>query len=200
MGRPAAARVRSTVVESAQLTLEPSSTRTARKDQVVRDIAAGASVTTGLMMWQALFDHAGLRPGQHVFVHGAGGVPGAFLVQLAEWAGATVSATAQSAAHERLTWLGADVVCELLGDALAASPGPIDVAVDLVAAGPGTAVLLDRIRAGGTLLTIGPAATPTGRGPEARVRTLRMSVRSDARQLARLARLIDAGHLIPGPP
>ena len=34
--------------------------------------------------WQALYEHAGVRPGQHVLVHGGAGGVGAYAVQLGE--------------------------------------------------------------------------------------------------------------------
>ena len=49
-------------------------------------VAAGA-VISGLTAWQALFDHAHLRAGQTVLIHGAAGGVGSIAVQLARQVG-----------------------------------------------------------------------------------------------------------------
>jgi NADPH:quinone reductase-like Zn-dependent oxidoreductase len=59
---------------------------------------AAALPSSGLMAWQALFEHGGLTAGRSVLVNGAGGAVGGYAVQLAKSAGATVVATARPAA------------------------------------------------------------------------------------------------------
>lgn len=57
-------------------------------------VVAAALPISGLTAWQALFDHACLRTGQTVLVHGAAGAVGSVAVQLARDIGAAVIGTA----------------------------------------------------------------------------------------------------------
>ena len=54
---------------------------------------AAALPVVGLTAWQALFEHAGLQPGQRILINGASGAVGGYAVQLAKAAGAHVIAT-----------------------------------------------------------------------------------------------------------
>ena len=54
----------------------------------VDHIRAAALPISGLTAWQALIDHAGLRTGQTVLIHGAAGGVGSIAVQLAREVGA----------------------------------------------------------------------------------------------------------------
>lgn len=75
--------------------------------------AEAASVPlAGLTAWQALFDHADLKPGEKVLVHaGAGGV-GSLAVQFAKVRGAYVIATAGAENSDFLKSLGVDEVID----------------------------------------------------------------------------------------
>lgn len=63
----------------------------------------------GMTAWQALFDRAGVIPGETVLVHGGAGGVGSLAVQLASWAGAEVFATASTRNQAFLEELGADL-------------------------------------------------------------------------------------------
>ena len=63
---------------------------------------AAALPSSGLTASQALFEHAGVKPGQNVLVNGAGGAVGGYAVQLAKQAGATVTATASAGSAGRV--------------------------------------------------------------------------------------------------
>ena len=101
-----------------------------------RDAAAAALV--GITAHLGLVTHAGLRPGETIFVSGGSGGVGAMVVQIAKRLGARVVATASGpAAAARVQALGADVVIDrrslaadpdaLVRAVLAASPGGVDV-------------------------------------------------------------------------
>lgn len=62
--------------------------------------------------WQALFDRACIEPGDVVLIHGAAGGVGSMAVQLANWAGCEVFATASTSNREYVEELGADVVID----------------------------------------------------------------------------------------
>ncbi len=62
---------------------------------------------SALTAWQGLFEHAGLKEGDKVLVHGAAGGVGVFAVQLACWRGARVIGTAWTANLDFVRRLGA---------------------------------------------------------------------------------------------
>src|SRR4029453_6962145 len=59
----------------------------------VDHVTAAALPISGLTAWQALFDHAHLKPGQTVLIHGVGGAVGSVAAQLAREAGAQIIGT-----------------------------------------------------------------------------------------------------------
>src|SRR5881396_3629358 len=62
--------------------------------------------------WQALFTHAQLEKGQTILIHGGAGAVGAYAVQLASHAGATVIATASGDDEAYLNSIGASRVID----------------------------------------------------------------------------------------
>ena len=80
----------------------------------------------------ALFSQAGLRPGEHLLVHGAAGGVGTAAVQIGRAAGARVTATVRrEELREEVEALGARAIApEGFGD-----HGPYDVILELVGAG-----------------------------------------------------------------
>ncbi len=156
---------------------------------------AAALPSSGLTAWQALFEHAELKPGQSVLINGAGGAVGGYAVQLAKQAGATVTATASARSASRLRSYGADRIIDYTATPLrqAVAGQRFDAVLNLAPTSPEeTAALADLVTDGGILIsstTAGP--DEAGRG----VRTVRMFVRSDAAQLAGLVARVDAGEL-----
>src|ERR1700746_3866293 len=62
--------------------------------------------------WQGIFTHGHLEKGQTILIHGAAGAVGAYAVQLASHAGATVIATASSDDEAYLNSIGASRVID----------------------------------------------------------------------------------------
>lgn len=128
------------------------------------DFTVGASLPMpGLTAWQGLFEHGRLRAGQSVIAHGAAGVVGSMVTQLAREAGAHVIGTGRPADRQKALDFGAQEFVDLENDALE-DVGPVDLVFDLFGGDIGTrsAAL---IRAGGTLVTIaGPAETRPANG------------------------------------
>jgi NADPH:quinone reductase-like Zn-dependent oxidoreductase len=155
----------------------------------VDHVPAAALVISGLTAWQGLFDHGGLRPGQTVLVHGAGGGVGSIAVQLAREAGARVVGTGRAADRELARRLGAHVFLDLETGSLDDAP-EVDVAFDVIGA-----PLLERtarlVRPGGTLVAI--AAPPTVL-PE-NGRAIFFVVEPDRARLADLAQRLRDGRL-----
>ena len=155
---------------------------------------AAALPMVGLTAWQALFELADLQAGQRVLVNGAGGAVGGYAVQLAKHAGAHVVATASPRSETRVRAAGADVVIDHTRDAVT-TPEPVDVLLNLARIAPEElAAMVALVRPGGIVVnTVPTIPTP---GDEARgVRAAGVFVRSDAEQLAQLARMVDAGDL-----
>ena len=117
------------------------------------DFTVGASLPMpGLTAWQGLFEHGRLRAGQSVLAHGAAGVVGSMVTQLAREAGAYVIGTGRAADRQTVLDFGAHEFVDLENDGLE-QVGPVDLVFDVFggAIGKRSAAL---VRAGGTLVTI----------------------------------------------
>jgi NADPH:quinone reductase len=112
----------------------------------------------------AVFSQAGLRPGEHLLVHGAAGGVGTAAVQLGRAAGATVTATVRrEELRPAVEELGARAIDpEGFGD-----HGPYDVILELVGAG-NLAENLGSLALGGRIAVIGVG----GSGPTAEINLL----------------------------
>ncbi|MFJ9467974.1 NADP-dependent oxidoreductase [Streptomyces caniferus] len=108
---------------------------------------AAAMVTVGEAAYRAI-EHLGVRPGQTLLVHGAGGSVGTVAVQVAAARGITVIGTAGAQDIERVTGLGAHAVLYGEGWAArveAAAPAGVDSVFDTSGAG----VLADSVALAG---------------------------------------------------
>lgn len=165
----------------------------AAKPETLDHIHAAAVPLAALTAWQGLFDHGGLRRGQTVLVHGAGGGVGHFAIQLARHAGARVVGTAPSADLDLVSRLGADIVIDYGAMPFQRVVTDVDVVLDLVA-GPTQVRSWSVLRPGGRLVSsLGPPERSEDAPPEAT--GTGFLVRPDAEQLAGIARLIDDGRL-----
>jgi NADPH:quinone reductase-like Zn-dependent oxidoreductase len=121
------------------------------------DFTIGASLPMpGLTAWQGLFEHGRLRAGQTILAHGAAGVVGSMVTQLAREAGAYVIGTGRAADRQIVLDFGAQEFVDLESEDLE-QVGPVDLVFDIFGGDLGKRSA-ERIRAGGTLVTIaGPA-------------------------------------------
>jgi putative PIG3 family NAD(P)H quinone oxidoreductase len=112
----------------------------------------------------AVFTQAGLRPGEHLLVHGAAGGVGTAAVQLGRAAGARVTATVRSEElRPRVEELGASAIApEGFSE-----HGPYDVVLELVGAG-NLAENLKSLATGGRVAVIGVG----GSGPVGEINLL----------------------------
>jgi NADPH:quinone reductase-like Zn-dependent oxidoreductase len=153
---------------------------------------AAALPAAALTAWQAVTEHLAVQPGQRVLINGAGGGVGAYAIQFAKQAGATVIAVAGPSSIAIARDAGPDeVIDHTTADATAGEP--VDGVFNLVRADPSSlAGLVARIRPGGVYVSA------TGPGPEdaeRKIGNIAMSVRSEAAQLAGIARKVDAGEI-----
>jgi NADPH:quinone reductase-like Zn-dependent oxidoreductase len=164
----------------------------AARPRSVSHIDAATLPLAALTGWQALVDHADLKPGERVLVTGGAGGVGVYAVQLAAILGGSVTATGRAAQREFVLGLGA-------GSFLASGSEPgtdrFDVVIDTV----GGAVLdasYPMTRRGGRLVTL--AAPPDqDKAAALGLHATFFVVSPDAAELARLAALVDAGTLRP---
>jgi NADPH:quinone reductase-like Zn-dependent oxidoreductase len=147
---------------------------------------AAALPSSALTAWQALFEHARLEPGQRVLVNGGGGAVGGYAIQLAAQAGAYVIATASARSRDAVRAHGAAEVIDYTAGPVRTDQ-PVDVVVHLARGDAGG--IVEQLKPGGVLVSaVGPVEA-------AGVRVIPMGVRSDAAQLAELARRVEAGTL-----
>ncbi|MET9271441.1 NADP-dependent oxidoreductase [Kribbella sp. NPDC003557] len=157
----------------------------------VDHVAAAALPISGLTAWQALFDHADLKAGQTVLVHGVGGAVGTIAVQLAREAGAHVIGTGRASDQDAARDLGVQRFLDLDSDRLE-DAGGVDVVLDVIGG-----EIRDRstalIRPGGTLVTIAdpPTVQPSGG------RAIFFVVEPDRGQLTQLADRLRDGRIVP---
>ena len=156
--------------------------------------AAAALPVPALTADQVISDALRVSSGQTVLVHGAGGVTGGMLVQLAAHRGAMVIATASAASADRVAALGAGPVLDYHqadwpGQVRLLTGGGVDAAAN--AARSGSAQAIQAVRAGGRLATI-TADLP---GAERGITMVAVQVAPDGRRLAGLVRLLAQGVL-----
>jgi NADPH2:quinone reductase len=114
----------------------------ARKPRRLAMVATAALPLSVVTAWEALYEHADVRPGQRVLIQGGAGGVGHVAVQLAVARGAAVFATGSGASLAVIEGLGAQAI-----DRHAAAPGDY---VDAFTAGDGFDVVLDTV--GGEVL------------------------------------------------
>ena len=128
----------------------------ARKPRTMDHVHAAAIPLAAMTAWQALFDAAGLSPGQRVLIHAAAGGVGTFAVQLAKWKGAHVIGTASTKNQDLLRQLGADGAIDYRSVAFETVVQDMDVVLDTIG-GETQARSWTVLRKGGVLVsTVSP--------------------------------------------
>jgi NADPH:quinone reductase-like Zn-dependent oxidoreductase len=165
----------------------------AAKPKTLDHVHAAAVPLAALTAWQALFSHAMLTRGQRVLIHGGAGGVGSFAVQMANWAGATVIATAAANNHDFLRQLGAHEVIDYAKVCFEDKVSDVNVVFDTI--GGDT---LERsygvLRQGGTLVSI--VEPPSAENAKAQgIKGEFFIVEPNRTQLEEIGRLIDTGCL-----
>lgn len=150
-----------------------------------------ASVPIGsLTAWQGLHDHAKLRKGERVLIHGGAGAVGLFAVQLAKSQGAYVIATASKANIDFVKQLGANEVIDYREHSFEEA-GKVDVVFDTVG-GETLKRSWNVLQPSGKLVTIAADAESS---TDPRVKSAFFIVEQNGDQLASLGKLFDSGQL-----
>jgi NADPH:quinone reductase-like Zn-dependent oxidoreductase len=154
------------------------------------DFTVGASLAMpGLTAWQGLFEHGRLRAGQRVIAHGAAGVVGSMVTQLAREAGAFVIGTGRTVDRQVVLDFGAQEFVDLEKDALG-DIGAVDLVFDVIG-GDIVKRSASLIRPGGILVTI---AGPTDARP-ADGQTIDFVVEPNRAQLSEIVQRLRDGRL-----
>ena len=190
----------------------------AARPRTVSHVDSATLPLAALTAWQALVDHAGLKPGERVLVQGGAGGVGSYAVQLAASLGGIVTATGRAAQRDFVLGLGAgtflasdsadadaDAHAHAHTDTAAAGAGPatttttpeggFDVVIDTVG-GPVLEASYGMTRRGGRLVTLS-APPDADKAAALGLRAVFFIVAPDAAELAQLAELVDDGKLRP---
>ena len=173
----------------------------AARPRSVSHAEAASLPLAALTGWQALVDHADLKPGERVLVTGGAGGVGVYAVQLAAILGGSVTATGRAGQRDFVLGLGAGSFLpsdsEPDGDPAPAArdDDQFDVVIDTVG-GAALDASYPMTRRGGRLVTL--AAPPDqDKAAALGLQATFFVVTPDAAELARLAALVDAGTLRP---
>jgi NADPH:quinone reductase-like Zn-dependent oxidoreductase len=146
--------------------------------------------------WQGIFTHGHLEKGQTILIHGGAGAVGAYAVQLASHAGATVIATASGNDEAYLNSLGASRIIDYREEQFEkVLQQKVDVVFDLVGGNTQKRSFLV-LKEGGHLVS---ATQPVSQEQTAkhRVSGAMMRLAPSADVLSRIARLLEEGTIRP---
>lgn len=171
-----------------------SADRLAHRPARLSALQAAGIPAAALTAWQALHEHAQIKAGQIVLIHGAAGGVGSMAVQMARIAGATVIATASARNHDYLKALGAHQVIDYTQTPFETAVETVDVVLDLVG-GDTQSRSWSVVEPGGVLVS--PVSPPDpAQAMKADATGKHFATRSDGAQLAHIAALFEAGDLM----
>lgn len=147
----------------------------------------------GLTAWQAFFDHAQIKKGERVLIHGAAGGVGTYAVQLASWKGAEVIATASAKDHDFLGEIGASETIDYSHERFEEKVEDVDVVLDTIG-GETQQRSWGVLRRGGILISV-VSPVPAEKAASLGVRGAFFIVEPNRTQLIELGHLIDEGTL-----
>lgn len=162
---------------------------------------AAALPIPGLAAYGMLDEVLRVQAGETLFVHGAGGVTGGLLVQLAAARGLRVVATAAPVNSAPVAEFGADVVIDPKAadwfDQAREALGDHGANAAAIAAPDGVTQALSLVADGGRLATL---ADPVPPSPERGIEPRYVTVRPDGELLGRAAQALDRGEIRLAPP
>jgi NADPH:quinone reductase-like Zn-dependent oxidoreductase len=169
-----------------------------RKPAAIDHVQAGALPLVSLTAWQALVEHADLRPGQRVLIHAAAGGVGHVAVQIAKARGAHVIGTASGGKHDFLREIGVDEAIDYRSTDFTEAVRDVDVVLDTIG-GDNAVRSLHVLRPGGVVVSILPVTSGAFREEAERlgVRAVVMLVDADRAGMEAIAELVETGKLRP---
>jgi NADPH:quinone reductase-like Zn-dependent oxidoreductase len=166
----------------------------AKKTASLSHVEAAAMPVAGVMAWQMLFDHAALREGQTVVIHGGAGNVGAYAVQLARAKKLHVIATVRNGDADYVRGLGAAEVLHTEADHFADFARRADAVIDTVG-GAMQEQLFTLLKPGGIIVS--SVSRPNLQlAQKRRVRADYFIVDVNTAQLTRLAEMHDSDELV----
>ncbi|WP_330336397.1 NADP-dependent oxidoreductase [Streptomyces sp. NBC_00557] len=167
-----------------------------RKPASIDHTQAGALPLVSLTAWQALTEHADVRPGQRVLIHAAAGGVGHVAVQIAKARGAHVIGTASAGKHDFLREIGVDEPVDYRTTDVTEAVRDVDVVLDTIG-GDTSVESLKVLRPGGVAVSILPVGSREFYDEAERrgVRAVRMLVDADRAGMEKIAELVEAGKL-----
>jgi len=165
----------------------------APKPATLGAIQAASVPLSGLTAWQALFDHAHLKKGQRILIHGGAGGVGTFAIQLARFIGAHVITTTHPRNIDLVKSLGADEVIDYTTQRFEDHASDLDVVLDSLG-GDTQQHSWPLLKRGGVLVSIAGESIEQP-APELGVRGVFFIVKADRGQLIELGKLIDRGQV-----
>jgi len=163
------------------------------KPSSLTHVEAASVPVISVTAWQALFDHAQLKAGQTVVIHGAAGNVGAYAVQLAVDAGLKTIVTVGKDDIPYVRGLGAQVVIDYQTQRFEEEVSEADAVIDLVGGATQTRSF-QVLRRGGKLVSA--VSKPDQQLAERHgIEASFFLVNVTTQSLARIARLIEAGKL-----
>ena len=154
---------------------------------------AAAAPLAGVSAYQALVDHAGLKSGQKVLIHGAAGGIGSFALQLAKHIGALVAATAAAEDIAYVKGLGADEVIDYKTQDFTALVKDYDVVFDTVG-GETFTKSHQVLRSGGILVTMSGQPDET-LAKQYEIQVIQQMSQVTPKRLAKLTEMLEQGVL-----
>jgi NADPH:quinone reductase-like Zn-dependent oxidoreductase len=145
--------------------------------------------------WEGIFTHGHLEKGQTILIHGGAGAVGAYAVQLASHAGATVIATASGGDEAYLKSLGASRVIDYRAAQFEkVLPEKVDVVFDLARSDIQKSFLV--LKEGGHLVS---ATQPVSQEDVAkhRVSGVMMRLAPSGETLSKIGRMLEEGTIRP---
>ncbi|MEV8561482.1 NADP-dependent oxidoreductase [Streptomyces sp. NPDC051917] len=157
---------------------------------------AGALPLVSLTAWQALTEHADIRPGQRVLIHAAAGGVGHVAVQIAKARGAYVIGTASAGKHDFLREIGVDEPVDYRTTDVTEAVRDVNVVLDTLG-GDTSVESLKVLRPGGVVVSILPVGSREFHDEAERrgVRAVRMLVDADRAGMEKIAELVESGKL-----
>ena len=163
----------------------------AAKPRSLSFVEAASVPVVAVTAYQMLFDHAQLKAGQAVLIHGAAGNVGAYAVQLAKQAELRVFATSGPADLDYVRGLGAEIVVNYETTKFEDAVPPADAVLDTV--GGETQLRSFRVLKPGGIVVSSVSPPPQATG----FRSVFFLVDVTATQLGALASLLDSRKLTP---